>query len=78
MANGGHYIRSALYDIDFTVDCSTLKLVATIFKIPTTLKFLPLFLVSEGQAVEIMPENSPMEAIVIWSSHSNRENYPQG
>ena len=76
MAKGGHYIRSALYNIDLTVACATLKFVATIFKIPTTLKFLPLFLVSEGQAVEIMPENCPMEVIVIGGSHSNRENCP--
>ena len=46
--------------------------------IPTTLKYSPQFPVSEGSAVEIMPNNFPMGVIVLGGScPSNRGNCPR-
>ena len=41
---------------------------STISRIPTTLKYLPLFPVSQGGAVEIMPNNFPMGVAVLGGS----------
>ena len=52
---------------------------STISRIPTTLKYSPLFPVSEGGAVEIMPDILPMGVIVLGGIYpSNRRNCPQG
>ena len=42
-----------------------LSFYSTISMIPTTLTYSPLFLIREGSAVEIMPDNFPMRAIVL-------------
>ena len=56
-----------------------LPLFSTISRIPTTLNYFPLFPVSEGAAVQNMPNNGPMRVNCPWGSYPiNRGDYPWG
>ena len=43
--------------------------ILTIPRIPTTLKYSPLFPVSEGSAFQIMPDDFPTGVIVLGGSY---------
>ena len=73
------YLTDACYFILNGKQTKYTSLFSTISRIPTTLKYLPLFSVSVGSTVEIIPENLSFHEIVLGDScPSDGFNYSWG